>query len=312
MDRAQRALVLAACLPLAATLAGCVSVSDFRKLERDVRAMQQRGGGGAGAREQLADVAARLDSLQTDLQRLEGRIEVAERRSTQALDESRKARRDAQGAPETGALPAPPGEGEPAPLGAAPVAGAAPGSSAAAGSAAGTAAAAVRPGSAPPSAGAETAAPPGEPAPAQGASAEEVQAYRSAFSAWQRNEPDACIDQFRQFLQSHPTSIYADDGAYWMADCYFKKGDYKTAVLRFDDVVARYPKGNKAADALYRHGESLLRLGPGYQKAAQRAFERVADEYPSSPRAAEARKQIEQLAGKQSAGSSGSGGGARR
>ena len=29
--------------------------------------------------------------------------------------------------------------------------------------------------------------------------------------------------------------------------------------MRFDDVVARYPKGNKAADALYRHGESLLK-----------------------------------------------------
>ncbi|HBZ70715.1 MAG TPA: tol-pal system protein YbgF [Deltaproteobacteria bacterium] len=141
------------------------------------------------------------------------------------------------------------------------------------------------------------------PAPAEegtskkGASAEEVQAYRAAFAAWQRNDTDACIDQFRQFLQAHPTSIYADDSAYWMADCYFKKGDYKTAVLRFDDVVARYPKGNKAADALYRHGESLVRLGPGYSKAALRAFERVIEEYPDSPRAAEARKQIELLGG---------------
>ena len=88
------------------------------------------------------------------------------------------------------------------------------------------------------------------------------------------------IDQFRQFTKNYPSSIYADDAAYWMADCFYKKGDYKLeAVMRFDDVVARYPKGNKAADALYRHGESLLKMGPAYQKVARRAFERVTQEY---------------------------------
>jgi TolA-binding protein len=80
-----------------------------------------------------------------------------------------------------------------------------------------------------------------------------------------------------------------------MADCYFKRGDYKTAVLRFDDVVARYPTGERAPDALYRQGEALLRLGPGYGKAAGKAFERVVQEYPNSARAPEARKQLELL-----------------
>ena len=76
-------------------------------------------------------------------------------------------------------------------------------------------------------------------------------------------------------MQTYPASGYADDAAYWMADCYFKQGDYKTAVLRFDDVVTKYPNGDKAADALYRQGEALLKLGPGYGKAAGKAFERV-------------------------------------
>ena len=137
--------------------------------------------------------------------------------------------------------------------------------------------------------------PPSEPPLGAGAresaSAEEVQAYRSAYAAWRCGDYDACIDRFRQFLQTYPASPYADDAAYWMAECHFKKGDYKSAVLRFDDVVARYPEGNKSADALYRQGEALLKLGPGYAKAASKAFERVVAEYPDSPRAAEAKKQ---------------------
>jgi TolA-binding protein len=56
-----------------------------------------------------------------------------------------------------------------------------------------------------------------------------------------------------------------------------------------------YPTGNKAADALYRQGEALIRLGPSYSKAARRAFERVIQEYPDSARVPEAKRQLEAL-----------------
>jgi len=133
------------------------------------------------------------------------------------------------------------------------------------------------------------------PQPAEGESAEEVAAYRAAYGAWRKNDYARCIEKFRGFLQSFPESAYADDGAYWMADCYFKSGDFKTAVLRFDDVVTRHPEGNKAADALYRQGEALLRLGPNFANAAGKAFERVIKEYPNSKRVPEARRQLDLL-----------------
>jgi len=287
-----------AALALAALLGGCASVADQRALEREVRALQRGGGGGAGtSNARVADMAARIDSLEAEVRRLQGQLEVAEHNTARALDEAEKARRDAQ-VPGTGPVSetpsadgalggvAPFGTSEPSTVGgtappAPPQVASTPGSSAPA--------AAATPG-APAAAGATTGS-------RAGASGEEVQAYRAAFAAWQRNDTDACIDQFRRFLNSYPSSIYADDGAYWMADCYYKKGDYKLAVMRFDDVVARYPRGNKAADALYKHGESLVKLGPSYTKAARRAFERVTEEYPDSPRAVEAKQQIERLDG---------------
>lgn len=283
----QRGMTLAAVALLASQLAGCVSVAEFRRLERDVRAMKSRDGGGGG-REQLADVNARLDAIDAELRRLRGQVEVSDHKAASAVEEARKARRDAQGPsgtlPPEAMGPAPEGAapGEPAPLGSTP-----------------SGVSAIEPASgSPPAARPDSTA---SVAPTTGsgagASTDEVSAYRSAFAAWQRNDADACIDQFRQFLQAYPSSLYADDSAYWMADCFYKKGDYKLAVMRFDDVVARYPKGNKAADALYRHGESLLKLGPAYQKAARRAFERVTQEYPDSPRTEEAKRQIELLEG---------------
>jgi tol-pal system protein YbgF len=242
--------LLVALLPLAT---GCVTVAEFRKLERKVTDMQRGGGGAEGAR--IAELSARLDDLQTQIQQLEGRLEVSEHRVDEAMQEAKAARAEATASPANQ-----PGTGV-----------------------------------APEERDGEAATSDGPDGGAAGAEAGEVAAYRSAYEAWRQADSETCIDRFRNFLQTYPASAYADDAAYWLADCYFKQGDYKTAVLRFDDVVSRYPKGNKAADALYRQGEALLRLGPGYGKAAGKAFERVLTEYPDSGRAKEAKRQLDLL-----------------
>ena len=231
-------------------VSGCVTVAEFRKLERQVRDMQRGGPPGAsGSRERVADLATQVDDLEAEIQRLNGRLEVSEHQVEEALKEARAARAAAAGG---GTPPGSDDEGsESAPAAAS------------------------------------------DDAPA--ANSAEVAAYRTAYDAWRNGNSEVCIDRFRQFLQTYPASAHADDAAYWMADCYFKQGEYKTAILRFDDVVSRYPSGNKAADALYRQGEALLRLGPGYGKAASKAFERVLKEYPQSGRATEAKRQLDLL-----------------
>jgi tol-pal system protein YbgF len=260
---------------------GCVTVAEHRKLEDEVRAMRR---GGSSGGERLADLRAELTTIERRLAKLEGRVDEAQRTARQALDESRRTSSVAPDAttpegvapvvatvPDAASSSAPPYDETNATVDApAPT----PSTNTA-----------VTPAATP------EAAPPAE----SGASVQEVSAYRDAHQSYRSGEYDACIDRFRRFLQTYPTSPYADDAAYWMAECHFKKGDYKSAVLRFDDVVARYPEGDKSADALYRQGEALLKLGPNYAKAASKAFERVVGEYPSSPRAAEAKKQLELL-----------------
>ena len=85
----------------------------------------------------------------------------------------------------------------------------------------------------------------------------------------------------------------ADGATYWLADCYFKQGNFSAAVLRFDDVARNFPSGDKAPDALYRQGEALLRMGHG--TAAGNAFEKVIRDYPNSARAPEAKRQLQML-----------------
>jgi TolA-binding protein len=109
--------------------------------------------------------------------------------------------------------------------------------------------------------GAAAATPDGGVAAAAGGSSQEVQDYRAAYAEWRAENAAGCIDRFTKFLQTYPSSEHADDATYWLADCYFKQGNFSAAVLRFDDVARQYPKGDRAADALYRQGEALLRMG---------------------------------------------------
>ncbi len=133
--------------------------------------------------------------------------------------------------------------------------------------------------------------------PAEGPASAELALYREAYDAWRTNDHAACVDRFGRFLQSFPSSKYADDAAFWLADCHYRQGDLKTSVLRFDEVATRYPESDKAAEALFRQGEALLQMGPQFSKAAQKAFQRVIDNYPDHKRAQDARERLAIIGG---------------
>jgi tol-pal system protein YbgF len=137
----------------------------------------------------------------------------------------------------------------------------------------------------------------GEAPPAEGPASEELALYREAYDAWRTNDHATCVDRFGRFLQSFPSSKYADDAAFWLADCHYRQGDLKTSVLRFDEVATRYPDSDKAPEALFRQGEALLQMGPQFAKAAQKAFQRVIDNYPTHKRAQDARERLAIIGG---------------
>lgn len=124
---------------------------------------------------------------------------------------------------------------------------------------------------------------------------QELSGYQDALSAWRADDYTACMKRFTSFLQSWPNSGYADDAAYWLADCTYKNDEFKRAVVRFNAVVSVYPDSPKAPDALYRQGESLLKLGPKFHEAARTVFKKVRKDYPASERAAEAARQLDRL-----------------
>lgn len=301
-----------------AIASGCVTVPEFRELQRDVARL--KGGGTAsdgtmagtgGGR--LADLAAEVDSLHAEIAALRGEIEEARHLADQALAEARAARAGSpagapfsEGAPAGGAPPVGSGEMGAAAPPPSPSAGGAssPGESAApmAGMPAPSPGAAV-PSPSPSVPGAVSSAPtPPAVTPGPAAATNEIRDYEDAFRLYRSGSYREAIGRFEAFVQTYPSSDYADNALFWLGECHYKLGEHERAVLAFADVVERFPAGNKVPDALYRQGVALLEIGrasgqeASYRPAAREIFERIVKQHPTSDRVAEAKLQLERLA----------------
>ena len=98
---------------------------------------------------------------------------------------------------------------------------------------------------------------------------------------------------FHRFLQAEPNSELADNAQYWIGECRYSRGDMRGALAAFRETVARYPAGNKTADALLKAGMSLENLGD--KEAARNTYQEVLKRYPGTAVAAVAEERREKL-----------------
>ena len=89
--------------------------------------------------------------------------------------------------------------------------------------------------------------------------AEEV--YHDAYRIFQEGRYPESRSAFVNFLQEFPQTEYSDNAQYWIGEAYFKEGKTEEAILAFEDVVKKYPQGNKVPDALVRQGLCFKILG---------------------------------------------------
>jgi TolA-binding protein len=94
-------------------------------------------------------------------------------------------------------------------------------------------------------------------------------------------------------LTSGPHSPLSDNALYWQARCAESRGDVNDAEAKLDEVVSRYPRGDKAPAALWER--SKLLIGSGDQAGARATLVKLIRDYPSTTEAAQARAKVVQL-----------------
>lgn len=271
------------------TQAGEAPGGQPKSLEARVARMEHMLEGGT-----LVNMLDRLDTLQQQLQKMQGDLEV-QQHDLQALrkhqrdlylDLDRRLRKLEAG--QSAAANAPQGQGGGQ---AAPAAAAAQG---AAGAAAGGAAAEAQP----PNGGAQSAAggqaAPGSPAPLSPQQQQQMQAdYDQAFKLLRGAQYEKAIAAFEQFLKKYPQGALSDNAQYWLGEANYVIRRFPEALKDFQQVVSRYPDSPKVPDAELKAG--FTRYEMDQWDEARKALTEVTKKYPDTTAAKLAENRLKRM-----------------
>jgi tol-pal system protein YbgF len=79
--------------------------------------------------------------------------------------------------------------------------------------------------------------------------ADDKKAYQKNFLLLESGNNEQAINDFQEFLLLYPNSQYADDAQYWLAEAYYSKQDYISALVAYEQLIERYATTIKHAQA---------------------------------------------------------------
>jgi len=117
------------------------------------------------------------------------------------------------------------------------------------------------------------------------------QLFAAAYGDYSRGNYDLAISEFRQYVETYPSSEMADNAQYWIGECYYSKKLLNEAIAEFDKVSILFPKGDKVPGARFKKGVTLMELGQ--QDAGRAELTALIKLFPRSNEAVLARQQLE-------------------
>lgn len=93
-------------------------------------------------------------------------------------------------------------------------------------------------------------------------------------------------DVFDQFVKRFPASQQADNAYFWIGETHYREGRYEKAILTYQEVVDKFPDGNKVPAALLKQGMAFYKISDDIN--ARLVLKRLVREYPASPEAGNA------------------------
>ena len=117
--------------------------------------------------------------------------------------------------------------------------------------------------------------------------------YQKAYNDFKKGDMNTARIGFRKYLRAFPNTDYSDNAQYWIGESFFVEKKYREAILEFEDVLRKYPNGNKVPGALLKQGLAFYRLGD--KNSARLLLQKVIKDHPGSNEAKIAKKELKRL-----------------
>ncbi|HVG22365.1 MAG TPA: tol-pal system protein YbgF [Blastocatellia bacterium] len=116
------------------------------------------------------------------------------------------------------------------------------------------------------------------------------QLFAAAYGDYSRGNYDLAISEFRQYVETYPSSEMADNAQYWIGEAFFAKRQFNEAIAEFDKLPQLFPKGDKIPAARFKKGMALIEAGQA--DAGRAELSALIKLYPRSNEAALARQHL--------------------
>jgi len=118
-------------------------------------------------------------------------------------------------------------------------------------------------------------------------------AYQKAFDLLRALQYEKATQAFRQFLNDFPAGRYAHIAQYWLAETSYHTRKFDVAVKDYQELINQYPKSPKRADALLKIGYSQFEL-KSFSKA-KAVLEKLIKAYPGTTEAGQAENLLQKI-----------------
>ncbi len=141
----------------------------------------------------------------------------------------------------------------------------------------------------------EAAAPGGGAPPAAAAQAPRLnlsqnELYLKAKQTFDAGDYAGARAAFQDFLKRFPKAKNADNAQFWIGETYYREKWYEKAILEYQKVIEKYPKGNKVPASLLKQGLAFYNIGD--KANARLILNELIAKYPHSREAKIAKKKL--------------------
>jgi len=121
----------------------------------------------------------------------------------------------------------------------------------------------------------------------------EDEIYSMAKQAFDQGDSDGARKKFQELLEKFPKSERADNAQFWIGEIYYREKWYEKAILEYQKVIENYPKGNKVPASLLKQGLAFLNLGD--KNNSRLILEELIKKHPGSNEAKIAKDKLKSI-----------------
>jgi tol-pal system protein YbgF len=117
--------------------------------------------------------------------------------------------------------------------------------------------------------------------------------FRQALQLIREGQCGQAIAELRKFIRSNPKAVTADNAQYWIGHCYYAQRDYNRAIIELNEVLLKYPKGDRVPASLLMLADAFADSGDKID--ARLILQKLISDHPQSEEAALGQQRLQTL-----------------